>query len=443
MFFTTIKTSACIILSTFCLLINSINAQVHFYNTYPDYTFEDQNKKESTESTDWEYATVAMLIQDQNSSFEINFLRQTKDTNEIVRKLQLKQVSEWAIKENMDACVVETSDKLLRYLLFYSSSSNFINQSGLYLMELTANGKEGSGRNIYLKNYLKNHRESMMFIHSDGLSAYQYTLHFNNALFSSNLLVARKYVKDAIELCYTAQDVRIKQMDEFLRLSFPVEDPYKSILVHRNITRNLRYNEGVYTYRNDSIPSKDGNYGFSTGDIKTGFDKFKYSWFAPDNIEIVDFKSNRKGKWQKTSNGLVFTAEKGVNNILFTISFKINNTQAKEIEKTIVSAKEIIQLPSTKVRISIWDNNKVDGDIISLSLNGEWIVRNLEVSACKTTFTLDLPSEDNYLVMKAENLGTHPPNTAAFLIESGDFSKQITLNSDLGKSEMMTLKTKQ
>jgi len=42
--------------------------------------------------------------------------------------------------------------------------------------------------------------------------------------------------------------------------------------------------------------------------------------------------------------------------------------------------------------------------------------------------------------MKVENLGSSPPNTAAFNISSGDFNKQIILNSDMGKSEKIILK---
>jgi hypothetical protein len=83
-----------------------------------------------------------------------------------------------------------------------------------------------------------------------------------------------------------------------------------------------------------------------------------------------------------------------------------------------------------------------DGDIISLSLNGEWIIRNLEVKKCKSTFYVDLDQGENFLVMKAENIGTKPPNTAAFLIESTTFSKELILNSDYGKSEMIQINVK-
>ena len=102
--------------------------------------------------------------------------------------------------------------------------------------------------------------------------------------------------------------------------------------------------------------------------------------------------------------------------------------------------KEVVNIPGKTAKITVWDNVREDGDIISLSLNGEWIIRNLEVQKCETTFTIDLPHEENFLIMKAENLGTSPPNTAAFLISSGDFNKQIILNSDMGKSEMIVLK---
>ena len=162
----------------------------------------------------------------------------------------------------------------------------------------------------------------------------------------------------------------------------------------------------------------------------------------PDNIEIISYKCNRPGKWKKDYNAATFYGDKGINNVLFEISYKIKNVAAKEIEKTSIALKEKISIPNKKTKVSIWDNNVEDGDIISLSLNGEWIVRNLEVKKCRTSFYLNLDPGENFLVMKAENTGSTPPNTAAFLIETDGFSKEIILNSDMGKSEMIQIDVK-
>ncbi len=173
--------------------------------------------------------------------------------------------------------------------------------------------------------------------------------------------------------------------------------------------------------------------------MKNGFDKFTYSWFFPDNNEVINYKCNRSGKWQKDEKSITFNGDKGINNVLFEISYKIRNVAAKEIEKTNIALKEVISIPNKKTKISIWDNNVEDGDIISLSLNGEWIIRNLEVKKCRTSFYVDLDQGENYLIMKAENTGSKPPNTAAFIFETDGYTKEIVLNSDLGKSEMIQI----
>lgn len=44
--------------------------------------------------------------------------------------------------------------------------------------------------------------------------------------------------------------------------------------------------------------------------------------------------------------------------------------------------------------------------------------------------------------MKAENIGRTPPNTAAFYKQSVGISKEIVLNSDMGRSEMIQIDMK-
>ncbi len=76
-----------------------------------------------------------------------------------------------------------------------------------------------------------------------------------------------------------------------------------------------------------------------------------------------------------------------------------------------------------------------DGDIISLNLNGEWIVRGLEVTKAGAKIRVPLIHKKNHLIMHAENLGSIPPNTASMKLNDGTKVHEITLNSDAGKSE--------
>lgn len=89
---------------------------------------------------------------------------------------------------------------------------------------------------------------------------------------------------------------------------------------------------------------------------------------------------------------------------------------------------------SKTIKIRVWDRDEVDGDEISLYLNGELITSHLPLKRHKKRFKLHLEPGKNYLVMKAENLGTIPPNTAAFELKDGRKKRNITLTSDEGKS---------
>lgn len=429
-----------LLIVTILLLSYQVFGQVNLNITFPDYIKTTAQGNKVEESTDWEFAQAKMELKDNNSTFSIVLYNQRGPVFDTVQSFELIQISEWIRKDNIDVCATKSTTGNQRYILYFLSSPGATNETWITLAELADVGFNATGNKLDLKNFNKRERETIMYLNSDGLSAYHYVQHYYSGLISSSLTIARNFVEDSIELSYSSKETLVTDEKKWLNIRYPVEVPYQSALIHRNISRNLSFKDGVYTYRNDSVPNENKTYGMATGTNAFGFDSFKYSWFVPKNIEILACRANVNGSWDRIENGIIFNGEKGVNNVLVEIKFKIKNTPAKEIEKTETVVKEVINIPGKKAVISVWDNAREDGDIISLSLNGEWIIRNLEVKKCQTTFTIDLPYEENYLIMKAENLGSSPPNTAAFLISSGDFNKQIILNSDMGKSEMIVLK---
>ncbi len=97
--------------------------------------------------------------------------------------------------------------------------------------------------------------------------------------------------------------------------------------------------------------------------------------------------------------------------------------------------QESVTVSSDLVTVLVWDKNRVDGDEISLYLNGKPVLENYTVSKTKKEVTLKLEPGSNILVMHALNLGRIPPNTAALSINDGSSKKKnITLVSDLHKS---------
>lgn len=99
-----------------------------------------------------------------------------------------------------------------------------------------------------------------------------------------------------------------------------------------------------------------------------------------------------------------------------------------------VKVQESINLGDSAVMAEVWDKGIVDGDKISLYLNGTELLHNFTVGKIKKEIVLHLNPGKNYLILHALNLGRIPPNTAAIDINDGFKTTHIVLNSDLKRS---------
>jgi hypothetical protein len=117
---------------------------------------------------------------------------------------------------------------------------------------------------------------------------------------------------------------------------------------------------------------------------------------------------------------------------------KINEDFRKR--KQIVSKQ--IEVGSDSVRLSFYDNAEVDGDSISVFLNGRLVVahQGLTERAFNVYIQLDSLLEYNEVSMFAENLGKYPPNTALMVISDGDKRYETFLSSDFKGNATIRLK---
>jgi hypothetical protein len=71
------------------------------------------------------------------------------------------------------------------------------------------------------------------------------------------------------------------------------------------------------------------------------------------------------------------------------------------------------------LKLEAWDNGIIDGDKISITVNGKYFLTNYTVDSVKKVFEMRLQdNEIDTIVIIALNEGSSPPNTAAILIES-------------------------
>jgi hypothetical protein len=113
-------------------------------------------------------------------------------------------------------------------------------------------------------------------------------------------------------------------------------------------------------------------------------------------------------------------------------------------KRTKVYTKELA-LENPSIRLEIYDNGEIDGDMISLYLNDKLVLPKVSLThkAVRLTIDLDPSLPFNELSMFAENLGTKPPNTAALIVYDGKTRYETLLSSDLSKSATLKLKKKE
>ncbi len=98
-----------------------------------------------------------------------------------------------------------------------------------------------------------------------------------------------------------------------------------------------------------------------------------------------------------------------------------------------------IRVDTGNIKIDFYDNGQVDGDTISVYVNGMPVVSNKMLTARPITMSIkiDLKKTEQEVIMVGENLGTIPPNTALMIIHAGEKRYQLYLTSDEKKNSMV------
>lgn len=102
-------------------------------------------------------------------------------------------------------------------------------------------------------------------------------------------------------------------------------------------------------------------------------------------------------------------------------------------ERFIKRNKQIIKtidVEQKTFKVELYDNGQIDGDTVSLYLNGRLMVSRQRLSTNPISLVIDLSDdEEQELVMYAENLGTIPPNTALMVVTIGDKRYEVNITS--------------
>lgn len=122
----------------------------------------------------------------------------------------------------------------------------------------------------------------------------------------------------------------------------------------------------------------------------------------------------------------------------------VKKQELKPVERKIEVVSEIA-FSSDSLELNFYDNGTIDGDTISMVLNGKVLADKIMLTA--KAFRLTIPTKMNIgdslmLVVHAESLGLIPPNTGLLIIKDGDNRHEVRFEGDMQKSSAVILRRK-
>ena len=174
----------------------------------------------------------------------------------------------------------------------------------------------------------------------------------------------------------------------------------------------------------------------------------------------AETKATARADVQKASKATVITEEKPVEHPVSKPVSKeatvVNNK--KEVPVAVIKPsfpatipykermnrqQQSLEVSSDSLELAFYDNGVVDGDSISVYVNGENIISNNKLTAVATKKTIHLPNVETIeIILVAENLGTLPPNTGLLVVTDGDKKYHVNFSADLQTNAAIIFKRK-
>jgi len=230
------------------------------------------------------------------------------------------------------------------------------------------------------------------------------------------------YVEDG-ELVYDNFTTQPRRSKMFGKLSLILKDTFM-ILQGSFETRSLDFRDSR-TYSGEVFLQKTAR-PFSSKMLIT-----------MDEINLVHYLSFTGTKKPKA------VKQPGNNNIKKETTVVVKSP-LKPTERKIQKIDEIF-FTSDSLLLSFYDNGTVDGDTISMILNGRVIAEKIKLTT--NAYRITIPTRINQndslmLVMHAESLGLIPPNTGLLIIQDGTTRHEIRFEGDLQRSSAVMLRRK-
>lgn len=119
-------------------------------------------------------------------------------------------------------------------------------------------------------------------------------------------------------------------------------------------------------------------------------------------------------------------------------------TTIERISERVNLPPQLVEFKSDSLSMALYDNGEVDGDTVSVLLNGVVIIEKLglKTTAVKKTIQVPAGQEEMTMVLFAENLGKYPPNTGLLVVRDGDDVYQVRFSADLKQNATIVFRRK-
>lgn len=269
------------------------------------------------------------------------------------------------------------------------------------------------------------------------ITGYSYTTFVANDTFYYGIRSVKAYVKD---------DKLIIQDVKLLANNFP-EDPSKG--VKRLLLIPLNEQDSIISLNGTWETNKTKQYYSVSGSLalRRSNDSAKSELITHlKNLKIITDPVSKPVAFAKSKPVKVKT-EPEIKKQPEVKTETVINTVAENkplpFDKRKDALPQIFDVESDSLILSFYDNGIVDGDSISVYMNGKIIVPSTKLSAIATKKVIRFTENEARIVLVADNLGTIPPNTGLLVIRDGDKTYQVNFRADMQTNSAVIIRKKQ
>lgn len=124
---------------------------------------------------------------------------------------------------------------------------------------------------------------------------------------------------------------------------------------------------------------------------------------------------------------------------------KTDPSAATDIANRKVETIQTLYYKSDSLELVLYDNGEVDGDTVSIIMNGTVIMPKvgLSTNAVKKMISTKDAGDSIKIIMYAESLGTLPPNTGLLIVNDGTDRYEIRFSGDLERNAAIVFRRKE